>query len=197
MIEIMNFPPPFDKLPENACHYFSLKKGEFAFLQDDPARGPFYVRSGGVELNRHTQAGNRVVLHRASANETFAEASLFSDHYHCDGVATIDSKLVRFDRAVLLARLKEDGVFANQLLNRFATQVQGYRRHLELLAIRGANERVLAALSDGLHTGTVMAFSAAIGLTHEATYRALSQLVKSGKIKRVSRGRYKLLISGR
>ena len=193
MIEIMNFPPPFDKLPDNACHYFNLNKGEFAFLQDDPARGPFFVRSGGVELNRHTQAGNRVILHRASANETFAEASLFSEHYHCDGIATNDSILVRFDKSAILARLQEDAAFANQLLNRFASQVQGYRRHLELLAIRGANERVLAALSDGLQTSTVMAFSAAIGLTHETTYRALSQLVKFGEIKRISRGRYQVL----
>jgi DNA-binding IclR family transcriptional regulator len=73
--------------------------------------------------------------------------------------------------------------------------VQGYRRQLEILAIRGAQDRVLAALANFGQQGSVMSFAATIGLTHESTYRALSVLVKRGLVRRIGRGRYQLIMA--
>lgn len=192
MIKIIMLPPPFDKLSLSALTRIELPKGTLAFRQQDTARGPYYVVSGNIELIRHTLAGNLVVLHRAHAGETFSEPCLFSDTYHCDCKALSDCVLIRLDKKALLAQLRSDTDFAMQLLGRFAGQVQSYRRHQELLAIKGASDRVLAALSDTGQNGSVMAFAASIGLTHEATYRALSSLVKSGDVEKFARGRYRL-----
>ena len=38
----------------------------------------------------------------------------------------------------------------------------------------------------------VTTFAAEIGLTHEATYRALSALVRTGLVKKAGRGRYEV-----
>ncbi len=192
MIKIIMLPSPFDKMSKTALTTFDLPKGALAFRQDDTARGPYYVASGEIELIRHTQSGNLVILHRAQAGETFSEPCLFSDTYHCDCKVLADCQLIRIDKAALLAQLQSDSDFAMQLLGHFAGQVQSYRRHQELLAIRGATDRVLAALSVTGQCGSVMAFAASIGLTHEATYRALSSLTKSGEVEKIARGQYQL-----
>lgn len=77
-------------------------------------------------------------------------------------------------------------------MQRLASQVQDYRRRIETLAIKAAEDRVLAALAElGQNVG-VTDFAARIGLSHEATYRALSALVRRGMAERVARGRYRI-----
>lgn len=190
MIEITMLPAPFTDFPAQTLIH--LRKGQCAFQQDDPTTGLFYVARGSVALLRHSEAGHQIVIHRALQGETLAEASLFSTHYHCDCVALQDSDLVRLDKTVMLKLLQQDAEFAFALLRRFAGQVQGYRRRLEILAIKGAADRVFAALADFGQQGNVTDFAAAIGLSHEATFRALSALVKRGEVQRVARGRYRV-----
>lgn len=193
MIQIMMLTDPFHHLPVTALHQMHLRKDEAAFLQDDPSRGLFYVQSGCVTLIRHTDAGHPVILHRASPGESFAEASLFSSRYHCDCIATKDASLLRLDKLVVLSCLQTNSEFAIGLLRHFAGQVQGYRRHLEILAIKSAEDRVLAALSDRGQEGTIMAFAARIGLSHEAAYRALTSLTKRDLVRRTARGLYEVI----
>lgn len=152
----------------------------------------FWVEQGQIDLVRFTEAGTEVILHRAELGQTFAEASLFSDRYHCSAVAGSNSRVAMIDKAAVVAAMRTDPDFSLKLLARMAGQVQGYRRRLELMAIRSAEDRVLAALSDGVHKGTIIAFAAQIGLTHEVTYRMLSRLAADGRIVKLGRGNYRL-----
>lgn len=185
-------PEPFNLLPAEALPRIAASSGTAVFRQDDSARGPYLLVSGAVEMVRHTEEGHRIVLHQAHASDTLAEASLFSDRYHCACIATRDSRLILLDKTVVLDRMERDTGFAQALLKRMASQVQGYRRQIEILAIRGAEDRVLAALDAFGQSGSVMDFAAQIGLSHEATYRALSALTKRGILERTGRGRYRI-----
>lgn len=149
-----------------------------------------FVLTGRVALIRHTESGHHVTLHVAAAGDTAAEASLFSPDYHCDCIAVEDSQLMFLKNAGVLALIESDPEFSKSLMKRFANQIIGYRRRLELLAIPSAEDRVLAALADGWLTGSVMQFASSVGLSHEATYRALSRLVAKGLVAREARGRY-------
>ena len=91
----------FDAIPKNARHEIILNRGEYVFLQGDKTHGMFAVMDGKVQLQRHTQARVMVITHTAKIGETFAEASLFSDHFHCDAVAIEASRIVRFYREKL------------------------------------------------------------------------------------------------
>lgn len=185
-------PEPFDLLPADALTRVRTSCGTAVFRQDDTARGPYLLVSGAVEMVRHTEAGRRIVLHQPQPSDTLAEASLFSDRYHCACIASRDSTLILLDKTAILTRMAQDAGFARALLKRMASQVQGYRRQIEILAIRGAEDRVLAALDAFGQTGSVMSFAARIGLSHEATYRALSALTKRGIVERTGRGRYRI-----
>lgn len=192
MIQIMLLPEPFAKLTDQAQTTLRLENGAALFRQGDIARAMFFVLSGAVQLVRHTHEGHCVVIHRATAGTLFAEASLFSDVYHCDAVASEQTVVVRLAKTNILEHLSGDPAFAGALLKRFANDVQAHRRHLEVLSIKKAEDRVFAALLSFGQNGNVMAFAAFIGLTHEATFRALASLVRRGMVVKPKRGQYEV-----
>ncbi|KAA2211258.1 cyclic nucleotide-binding domain-containing protein [Teichococcus oryzae] len=57
-----------------------LARGEMLFRAGDSALGLVLVHEGVLELARTSPEGRRLVLHRAGAGDTFAEASLFESH---------------------------------------------------------------------------------------------------------------------
>ena len=185
-------PHPFDLLPPSASSPRSVKRGRALFRRNDPATAMYHVIAGQVHLLRHTRQGDAVIIHRARADESFAEAALFSAAYHCDAVAAADAQLIRLDKAAILERMKQDPDFAVAMCARFAGQIQNYRRRLETVAIRDARSRVFAAVADGMLTGDIKSMAAQIGLTHEAVYRALSSLVRAGRLVKTGRGSYRL-----
>lgn len=183
-------PSPFDRLPKTATGIRVLSAGQVLFRQGDYPKELFFVGSGGVDLIRHTKAGRRVIVFRARTGDTLAEASLFSDQYHCDGIAVSDSSIITVNNQAVLQQMAVDPAFSAALVQRSSGQIQGYRRKLEFLAIGSAKERVLAGLSDGWLTGTVLEFASELGLSHEATYRALKELVQDGHAQKLGRGQY-------
>jgi len=189
---VPELPSPLHSLPSSALHPIFVDKGETLFRQGDAVRGMFFLASGEIKLARHTENGETISIHRAMAGETFAEASLFSETYHCNAIARMPGRIIEIDRHILVDVFHRDAEFALAIAARFAGQVQTYRRRIELLAIRSAEDRVLDAVRDGLLVSDIKTFSTTIGLTHEATYRALAALVRKGHLVKPERGRYRL-----
>ena len=190
---ITDLPLPFGSLPKHGVSQRDLRMGDALFRQDDPSRAMFFLQSGAVDLIRHTEDGQKVTMFRATAGDTIAEPSVFSDRYHCDAIAKQNSIVFSMDRQSVLAAMTTDSEFAIAFVKRLAGQVQTYRRQLELLAIRSAKDRVLAGLADGRLTGTVLEFAADLGLSHEGVYRALAELTRNGQVEHPARGKYRLI----
>ena len=182
-------PEPYDRLPKTARHLVSAGAGETLFRQESPTSGLYIVLAGRVHLERVGPNGERFVIHRATAGTSFAEASIFSDHYHCDAVVIEAGRFVRIDKVAVLAAFA-DAEFARAYGRRSARQIQAQRQLLEIVGIRSAEERVMAGLVAGLLDGTVVDFAARLQLTHEATFRALRALVVAGSITNPDRGVY-------
>ncbi len=169
-----------------------LAAGEVLFRQGDRTAGIYRLIEGRVRLVRVTPDGTAVNLHQARPGETFAEASLFSAHYHCDAVADVDSLVGLYPKAALTAHLRDDPealwLFAADL----ARHLQGLRGRYELRQIRSAPERVLQFLrlrcdAEGCFRpdGTLKNLAAELGMSHEALYRALAALETEGRLIRV------------
>lgn len=185
-------PELFQTASEKEITKHQLNKGEIAFHQEEKTCGLFFVSSGLVELRRTTVTGGLVTVHRASSGETFAEASLFTDAYHCDAVAVTDTKLLELERQYVLTHLQNDPNFAIAMTKHLAKQNQFYRRKIEILATKNASERVFSALSDNLLQNDIISFASEIGLTHEAVYRSLRKLVDQGRVIQTGRGKYQI-----
>lgn len=172
----------------------SLATGSPLFHQGDTARAVYAVASGTVRLERHTVDGHTIVIHRARAGESLAEAALFSDTYHCDAIAEAPARVIVYPKDAMLALLQADSAIAESLTAALARHVQKLRTQLELRNLRPASARVLAyleLLADD--DGTIeldrplKQLASEIGLTHEALYRALAALAGTGAIARDGR----------
>ena len=183
---------PFNQLPRQYLRAAAFPKGGLLFAQGDQSLGPWVVLNGGVRLLRHGETGLSVCLHHAKAGDTLAEASLFSDTYHCDAEAQPGTRAVNIARHAVLARMAEDASFARSLAALLAQQVHAGRRRVAFQRIRRADERVLAAMIELGPPRRITDFASEVGLTPEATYRALAALVRQGRVQKLGRGEYAL-----
>jgi CRP-like cAMP-binding protein len=182
-------------LPFAATARLAVASGDHVFRLDDPTRGLFQVTRGRVRLVRSALDGSEVTLHIARQGETFAEASLFAERYHCDAVADLPSTVLLFEKAATLASLAADPVQATRWIGHLSGQVQALRAQVALIGLNAARERVLAFLQTGLRAGEDgkdvvaldrpwKAIASELGLTHEALYRTLARLEREGLIRR-------------
>jgi CRP/FNR family transcriptional regulator, dissimilatory nitrate respiration regulator len=177
-----------------------LKSGETLFRLGDKTAGLCEVISGRVRLARVDRAGHEVVLHVAGPGETLAEASLFSSAYHCDAIASSNAVVRIYPKAAMLGAFEKDSNAARAFTATLARQVMNLRTRIEQRNIRSARERVrhFLAVSAGADGRTVELRStlkdtaAELGLTHEAFYRTLAALERSGEIRR-RRGKITLI----
>ena len=168
----------------------SLASGETLFHRGDHVRRVFVVTEGRVRLVRHLADGRIVVLQTARRGDAIAEGSLFSETYHCDGLAEINSRVDVYDRKDVLRALDESSVLSRSFSRRLATQVQGLRGFLEVRNIKLARDRILTYFELISRDGRIALdrplkeLAAEIGLSHEVVYRTLAKLEKEGLIER-------------
>ena len=166
--------------------------GAAVFRMGDPCRAIFLTLRGSVRLTRVSAEGMPLTVHVAPRGATFAEAAAFAAHYHCDAVADENSTVASLPTAVVREVLASGGVTASAFAAHLARQVQDLRFRLELSTVRAATERVWMYLDYRADTATrtvhltptIKAAAAEIGLSHEAFYRALTDLERNGAIAR-------------
>ena len=169
-----------------------VKTGEVLFRLGDKTLGLCEVIVGRVRLARVDRSGREIVLHVAGPGETLAEASLFSPQYHCDAIANTDAIVRIYPKREILAAFGENPKAAWAFTETLAQQVMNLRTRVEQRNIRSARERVRHFLMLNVGSdrrtvklrGTLKDLAGEIGLTHEALYRTLATLERSGEITR-------------
>lgn len=126
--------------------YQQLSSGQFLFHQGEPAFAIFSVITGRVRLLRYGVNGNEVSLHIARAGESFAEAALFSEIYHCDAVADLACRIAVYSKPAILQILQNSPESALSFITLLTKQIQSLRTQLELRNILSARDRTLQYL---------------------------------------------------
>jgi CRP-like cAMP-binding protein len=177
--------------PSQVGRALNFERGDLVFATGDRTRGLFRVQSGLVRLVRHAADGREVTLHVAKPGDFFAEASLFSDVYHCDAFAEQSSELLIFSREHVLGGINQSRTQALAWIDHLSGQVQTLRAQNAILSLKTAEDRILAFLrlrnpNDELVTidRPWKAIASELGLSHEALYRALARMEKRGIIRR-------------
>jgi CRP-like cAMP-binding protein len=168
-----------------------IPAGGAVFRQGDPAKEIFMVVDGRIKLVRYTEEGGTLILFRARGGQTFAEAALFSEHYHCTALADEASCIAAFAKDELMESLALHPPLMLRLIALKSRQVQELRTMLEIRTIRAAPDRILHYLRlqadpDGVFTvaTTLKDIAQELGFAHETMYRELAGLEKEGIIKR-------------
>ena len=174
--------------PENK----TLQQGESLFEQGDTATHIFVVQTGGVMLVRYTPEGYAVPMYSAYSGESFAEAAMFSNIYHCNAEALLPSTVLCYAKEKVLEIIHASPEKSDRFIALLTHQIRSLRSLLELRSIHSAEERILQyllLLADPQNLeirrlGTYKDMAHELGLAHETFYRALAKLQKEGKIQR-------------
>lgn len=135
------------------------------------------LRSGSVALERHLPSGDPFVLHVARSGDLLAEASLFAETYHCDGVVRTKAVVESIPKDRFLRRLRDAPDVVMALLARASREVQGQRARVEMLRLKRLSDRLDVWLE--LHgrpgPGGWVRVAEAIGVSPPALYRELAR----------------------
>jgi len=151
--------------------------GQPLFRAGDAVRSIFILRSGRADLIRHTGRGARLILHRAGPGQILAEASAWSDVYHCDAVAVEPCEFAVLTRNAFRSRLARDPAVSGAWAKSLARAVQEARLRAEIRSLVTVADRLDVWLGAGNELpgkGYWQDVAAELGVTREALYRELS-----------------------
>ena len=172
------------QLSELAQHEQHFATADILFRAGDPVRSLFLVVVGAIKLTRALPHGAQLTLQHARPGAIVAEASIFAESYHCEGVAMQDTVVRTVPLRRLEAALAKQPEFARAWIRHLAQEVQRARAHAEILSLKTVAARVDAwtALNDGPFPprGQWRPIASEVGVTPEAFYRELARRRKSG-----------------
>ena len=163
-------------------------QGAPVFHLGDSVRLVHFIRRGAIHLVRHQEGGSALILQRAQPGAILAEASVYSDRYHCDARAETDAVTWAVNRKELCRRLDANPEFARVWAGHLAHEVQRARQHAEILSLKTVAARLRAwiAWNGALpEKGQRRRVADEIGVSTEALYRELAKQ-EYGKPKRLS-----------
>lgn len=178
-----------------------LRKGDSLFQQRQRPRYMHFVVGGEIVLERIGEGGDPVVLQRVRQGFV-AEASLQSGSYHCDAVVTSPGRAIAVPIEPLKAELAINSAFALRWIGMLNAEVRRLRAQCERMSLKGVGERLLHMVEtegvDGrLPIGSgLKSLATELAVSHEALYRAVASLEKSGVIVRESGGLMLVRTSG-
>jgi CRP-like cAMP-binding protein len=157
----------------------NFAEGAFLFHRGDSIRFLHFVTAGEAHLIRHQEDGAALTLQRAGPGSVLAEASVFSDIYHCDAIAVHETSTLAVPCATVRARLADNGEFAQAWGAYLSRAVQSARLRAEILSLRTVAQRLdtwLAANDDKLPAkGSWKAIANEIGVSAPALYREIAK----------------------
>ena len=167
----------------------TFSEGAAIFRVGDPVRLVHLVSSGTIHLLRHHANGEPLLLQRARSGSILAEASVFSDRYHCDAVAITATETFAVAQKALRERIGADGAFAEAWVRHLGGEVQSARLQAEIMSIKTVAGRLDAwiAWRNCLPPkGEWGALAAEIGVSPEALYREMArrrqQAARDGRV---------------
>jgi|SRR5208282_37121 len=161
-----------------------FQAGASVFHLGDPIRLVHFVRRGTIHLMRHQDDGSALILQRARAGSILAEASVYSESYHCDASAETAAATWAITREDLRRRLEAKPEFSRAWAQYLAHEVQRARLHAEILSLKTVAARLSAwMLWNGAlpEKGLRRRIATEIGVSPEALYREIAKRAQEAK----------------
>mgnify|MGYP006282937143 FL=1 len=172
----------------NQCGALHFEKGEHLFRLGAIPEFMFFIVSGEAILSRIGSHGEPTVLQRCK-NGFLSEASLLTDVYHCDAIATHTGQAITIPIKSLRLALT-DSTFSLKWVRLLSKEIMRLRTQSERLGLKDIRSKLIHLIETEGVQGTLTlqsdlkSLSAEIGVTHEALYRAISAMEKEGVLRK-------------
>ena len=166
------------------CQTHHLEKGEYLFHQGDKPEFMFFIVAGEAVLSRVSTHGEPTTLQRCKGG-FLSEASLLSDVYHCDAIITQSGQAL----AIPIQSLREalaDSNFSLKWVRLLSREIMRLRTQSERLGLKDIRSKLIHLIETEGNQGVLIlqsdlkSLASEIGVTHEALYRAISNMEKDG-----------------
>ncbi len=170
---------------EGISRQIRAKKGSILFAPGDDSQGFYAVHDGSVRLYRVSSRGREITQRFVAAGSIFAEASIFSDCYHCYAEALKDSTVSLIGKDAFLQMIQKDNQFAVTWIRILSLEIIHLCHRIEELSLKSPRERIacyLLLLSEIQNTSAVnlpahrKSIATLLGMTHETFYRTTKDL---------------------
>lgn len=154
-----------------------LDAGSYLFHAGDLVDHIHLIATGGVSLERLQTSGTVTCFQRAGPGAILAEASLYSERYHCDARVTAGCQVYRMAKRDVLARIDADPTLARDWAAYLARAVQHARLTAEIRGLKTVGARLdawLDAFGPLPAKGEWMQLAHELAVSREALYRELA-----------------------
>lgn len=153
--------------------------GRPLFHRGDSVKEMHFVLAGSINLVRHQREGSILILQRAGPGSILAEASLYSETYHCDAIASGSADIRAYPKAGIKKLLAKSPEFTDVWANYLAQELQRSRLRSEILSLKTVAQRLDAwiAWNGGKlpDKGEWKLLANQIGVSPEALYREVAK----------------------
>lgn len=170
-----------------STHYAA---GQLIYLQDTLADGFYYLKSGRVNAFLSSEEGDEKVLAVYQAGNLFGEASFFNEMPRISSAVTVtECDIVFISRESATKELAENPQLALALLKYLARTVWMLSNHVDGMAFRPAEERIIRYLltlprdESGTVVCTQEEIASAVSTSRVTVSRVLNRLARQGLVR--------------
>lgn len=173
---------------------FTYQKGEQVILEDEVAKGVYFIYSGSVKLAKMDDLGNELIVCIKQEGDVFAEASLFSsaaEPYPATATMLQDGQLIFLGKQELEKGLHDDPDLSIQFIRYMSgslREITSAFRDITLLDVYAKTIKTLERLGNQFNNTqnrwdieiplTIQEFSTVVGTSRESVSRVFSKLKK-------------------
>lgn len=169
----------------------TYQKGESIFLEGDPGKAVYYIKTGKIKLYKTSMEGREVTLNILGPGSIFAEVTMFSELDYPATAMVLEDVLVGMIRNEDLEKIvQENGNIALSLIKELNRRLYYAQMKIKDMALHDVNGRVAKVLLDlayrygkknsrGIQIDLKMTkteIANIVGTSRETVSRSLSQL---------------------
>ena len=177
---------PEEVLKQSRTLHF--EKGQHLFHQGTKPESMFFIVTGEAILSRISSHGEPTILQRCKGG-FLSEASLLTDAYHCDAIATHSGQAITIPIQALREALT-DSNFSLKWVRLLSREIMRLRTQSERLSLKDIRSKLIHLIETEGNQGVLIlqsdlkSLASEIGVTHEALYRAISAMEKQGALRK-------------
>lgn len=170
------------------CHALHFEKNEYLFHQGNKPELMFFIVTGEAVLSRVSSHGEPTTLQRCKGG-FLSEASLLSNVYHCDAIATQGGQAITLPIQSLRDALT-DSNFSLKWVQLLGKEIMRLRTQSERLGLKDIRSKLIHLIEAEGKQGVLIlqsdlkSLASEIGVTHEALYRVIAALEKEGALRK-------------
>lgn len=178
-------------------HAKTLEKGEIVFLEGEPCRGVYFVRSGRIKIYKTSAEGREQVLRIMKRGDSFNEVPVFDRGVNPASAEAVEHSVVLYVRAEDMSGIvRAYPAVADNVLRHFAGMLRHLTGLVEDLSFRHVTSRLAKALLHQVATpsaGTLreggqprvtqQELAAMVGTAREVVGRSLRAMESRGALR--------------